>query len=140
MESLFLLAFSPSPLPHKRPQLPDLCSHLSCQGTLISHACSGRRGLSLAWIQLEVEGKKPIGKETFHPSLGTETTGRLCFLLSQPRTWSPRVSPAKSIQPGASRVQRWGEGTITVFTPLVGPDRTFSARHSYVVLSKCLLF
>lgn len=50
-----------SSLPHKCPQPPALCCHLSCQGTL---ACSGRRGLLLAWIPLEAEEEKPVGKET----------------------------------------------------------------------------
>lgn len=66
-----------------------------------------QKGALVGMDSVGSRGKKPIGKETFHPSLGTETTGKLCFPLSQPRTWSPQVSPAKSIQPGASRVQCW---------------------------------
>jgi hypothetical protein len=48
---------------------------LSSQFPGHSYACSGRRGLLLAWIQLEAEEEKPVGKETVHSSLGTETKG-----------------------------------------------------------------
>lgn len=123
---VFLLAFTNDrgPRPLSSSQLPGC-----------SHACSGRRGLLLAWIQLEVEEEKPIRKETFHPSLGTETKGKLCFLsLSAKNLVTLRKLRASSLRPA-------GEGsTVSAFTPLVRPDHSSRARRSEVVLSKRLLF
>lgn len=75
----------------------------------------------LAWIQLEAEEEKPIGKETFHPSLGTETKGKLCFpslpaknLVTPSKPGSEH--PAWDLAGGVGAVQsipllHWGDQT-----------------------------
>lgn len=128
----FPLPTSPQTTPVPRPLL-------SFQLPGCAHAYSGRRGLLLAWIQLEVKEKKPIRKQTFHPSLGTETKGRLCFPSIPAKSLVSLSKPAQSIQPGACQVG--GLGRAAQSMPLLHWwDRSFRARHSYIVLSKCLLF
>lgn len=116
------------PLPTSLQMTPATRPLLSLQLPGCSHVCSGRRGL-LVWIHLEVEKEKLIRKETFHPSLGMGTKGTLCF-PSQPRTWSPQVSPAKSFQRGTWRVGSLGRGIQSVPLLLVRPVHGFSAGHN----------
>lgn len=72
---------------------PAPSSLLSSQLPEHSHACSGKRGLVLAWIQLEAEEEKPVGKGTLPPSLGTETEGRRFPFVPSEKV----VSQAKSV-------------------------------------------
>lgn len=74
--NVFLLAF-PSPHFPTNDFSPQTSVVISVARVL---SCLFRqRGLLLARIQLEAGEEKPVGKETFHPSLGTETKSRLCF-------------------------------------------------------------
>lgn len=101
LKSVFCWHFPLPPLTSP-PKIPAPRPLLSSQLPGCSRACSGRRGLFLAQIQLEAEEEKPAGKETFHPSLRTETT--FCFPSVPAKNLVTLSKPAESIHPGTWRV------------------------------------
>lgn len=94
------------PLPtslQKNPS-PDLCCHRSCQGAFMLAQAEG----GSCWCGFSWKWRKKSQSEKNHFIPAWEW---------KPRTYSPPISPAKSIQPPTWRVGRLGRGAQSV--PLI---------------------